>query len=177
MRLISLSGISISITQLLIKGVPEGMLIVLALHFFTRTKIMWKKYLILSLLYIVATYFIRFLPIKLGINTMLSLLVLILLFQAAYKAQLERVARSVISSVVILIILVLSEALNIFLLQFAFGYDKAAALLQSSNMLIKSISITPSTIFLAVFAFAGNLLLTNIEKRKNGHGEAGKKIS
>ncbi len=171
-----MNGISISVIQLLIKGVPEGMLTVLALHFFTRTKIVWKKYLILSALYIASTYLIRFLPIKLGINTMLSFLVLILLFQAAYRAQLEKVASSVISSVAILILVVISEALNITFLKLLFGYDKAIELLQSDNLLIKNISITPSTIFLAIFAFGGHLVLTTIEKRKKEHGEAGEEI-
>ncbi|MPM08338.1 hypothetical protein SDC9_54650 [bioreactor metagenome] len=172
-----MSGISISVTQLIIKGIPEGMLIVLALHFFTRTKIEWKKYFILSAVYIIATYLIRFLPIKLGINTILSLLVLILLFHAAYKAQMDKVARSVISSVAILIILVVSEALNIYLLRFIFGTVKADAFLQSDNPLIKNICITPSTTFIAIFTFAGNLLLTKLEKRKTEHGEAGEKNS
>lgn len=175
--MIELNGIAISVTQLLIKGVPEGMITVLALHFFTRTKIVWKKYLMLSFLYIVAIYLIRFLPIKLGVNTMLSFLVLILLFQAAYKAQMEKVANSVVSSVAILILVVLSEALNITLLKLCFGSDKAAELLLSDNALIKNISITPSTIFLAIFTFAGHLLLTMIEKRKKEHGEAGEKVS
>lgn len=171
-----LNGISISVIQLLTKGVPEGMLIVLALHFFTRTKIEWKKYFMLSVLYITATYLIRFLPIKLGINTMLSLLVLILLFQAAYKAQLGKIARSVIASISIFLLTMISEALNITLLKLLLGYDKAAELLQSDNTLIKSISIAPSTVFLAVFVFAGHLLLTMIEKRKREYGEAGQKM-
>ncbi len=170
-----MSGISISITQLIIKGIPEGMLTVLAIHFFTRTKIDLKRYLLLCVLYISATYIIRCLPIKLGINTILSMLVLILVFQVAYKAQLEKVAKSVISCVAILIFIVFSEALNIMLLEFVLGYDKAASLLQSEDMLIKSVSITPSTVFFAIFIIAGNQVLTMIEKRKSEHGETGKK--
>lgn len=168
-----MSGISISIVELTIKGIPEGLLLILALHLFTKTKIESKKYFILSGSYIVITYLIRMLPIQLGINTMLSILTLVLLYQLAYRGQLEKLARLVASAVVILILIMIAEALNIFLLEMIFGVEKTLQLLSSGNGLMKSISTIPSTIFTAVFILAVNALMKKLERRKKGNGEIG----
>jgi len=170
-----LNGIAISVTQLLIKGIPEGFLMILALHVFTRTKIEMKKYITISVLYIVITYLVRFLPITLGVNTMLSLLTMLLLFQATYKAQLGKVVRSVISVVAIIICVMISEMLNMLVLYTIYGQSKAEELLNFGTELTKSVATIPSTIFLGLFIFLAHLVLTKMEKRKNEHGEDGKK--
>jgi len=171
-----MNGISISIFELLIKGVPEGLLTILALHYFTGTKIDLKKYFGLSLMSITITYLFRFFPIKLGMNTLLSMLALILLFQMAYKGQLAKVVKLVTSVVIIVILIMLSEVLNVLLLQLIFGQAKTLELL-NSNTIAKSVSTIPSTIFTAIFVFAGHLTLKTIDKRKQEHGKAGKEIS
>ena len=174
-RMIELNGISISVTELLIKGVPEGLLTVLTLHLFTGTKVELKKYLPFSLSYVIIIYFIRFLPITLGVNTMLSLLIMILLFQAVYRTTLAQVVRVVTSSVTIMLFIMISEVLNFFLLFLLFGEGKTVNLLNFSTPFVKSISTIPSTLFFALFVFMGYLVLTYIEKRKQANGQAGKK--
>jgi len=168
-----MNGISITIVELLIKGVPEGLLLILALHLFTRTKIETKKYFALSVSYVVITYFIRMLPIQLGINTMLSILTLVLLYQLAYRSQLEKLAKLVASAVAILILIMISEALNIVLLKMIFGMDKTLELLSSNNGLTKSFSTIPSTVFTAIFILAVDMLLKKLERRKKVDGETG----
>lgn len=170
-----MESIAISVTQLIIKGIPEGFLTMLALHVLTRTKINWKKYLLLSSIYVVLTYLIRFLPITLGVNTILSLLTLILLFQITYKTQLGEVVRSVVSTVLIMIFVMISEILNMLVLYAIYGQSKAEELLNSGTELTKSVATIPSTIFLGFFIFIAYLVLTKMEKRKNEHGEDGKK--
>ena len=55
-----MSDISVNLIVLLLKGIPEGLLATFALHAFTRTKVNFEKYLMLSAIYVVATYLIRF---------------------------------------------------------------------------------------------------------------------
>lgn len=167
-----MSGISISVAELLIKGIPEGMLTILALHFFTRTSIEPKKYLFLCIWYIGITYLVRELPIQLGINTMLSMLAMILLFQITYKGQLDKLAKLLAATIAIYLLIMISEALNVFLLEMMFGMDKTLELL-STGGLVKSISTIPSTVFLAMFVLIGNMLLRRLQKRKKNDGVSG----
>lgn len=168
-----MNGISISLVELLIKGVPESFLIVLALHFFTHTKVDPPKYVLLSFIYVITTYLIRLLPIQLGINTLLSMLAMILLFQTFYKGQLEKVAKAVASAVIIFVFIMISEVINIYLLQLLFGEQKTLELLSENNPIIKSISTIPSTIFTAVFIFTGRGIMNYIDARKKKNGETG----
>jgi hypothetical protein len=171
-RKIELNGISISVTQLLLKGVPEGMLTILALHFFTETKVTFKKYLPLSLVYITIIYLIRFLPITIGVNTMLSILLLIFLFQITYRTSLSKIVRTVISAIFIMILIIVSEALNFFTLYLLLGQNETAEYMNSSIPIIRSVSTIPSTIFYALFVLIGYLILN---KRNSPNGKACKK--
>ena len=169
-----MNGIAVNIIVLFLKGIPEGLLIVLALHIFTRTKLDLEKYFLLSFIYIAATYLIRRLPITLGVHTVLTLLVLILIFQFTYNSQLSKVIRSVVSSAVILILVAVAEVFNLLLLIAIFGQTQAKELYTSKDGLTQSIYTIPSSVFLAVFVFAGYFILKNMDKRKLENGEAGK---
>jgi len=169
-----MNGISVSIIMLLLKGIPEGFLATLALHIFTRTKLDIKKYVFLSFTYVAATYLIRLLPITIGVNTVLSFFVLILIFQLSYKTQLSKVINSIASSAVILILIAFSEVLNIMVLTMMYGKDKAAELFNSPDGLIQSINTLPSTIFYALFILAGYFIIKQYDKRKQKHGNVGK---
>lgn len=170
-----MNGISISFIELIIKGIPESLLMVLAIHVFTKTQIDKRKYYLITLLYLIVTYLIRFLPIELGVNTILSLLFLIILFQIAYKIDLTKVVRSIASAIGIFAIVIISEVLNMFLLIIFVGQDKAEDLLKSVNPLTKSISSIPSTIFIALFILLGYLILSKLDKvREAKNGGTGK---
>ncbi|MCE5195947.1 MAG: hypothetical protein LLG09_02285 [Negativicutes bacterium] len=170
-----MDGIAISVTQLIIKGIPEGFLMMLALHILTGTKIDAKKYFLLSSVYVILTYLIRFLPITLGVNTMISLLTMILLFQLTYKTQLGKVVKSVVSAVLIMTFVMISEILNMLILYTIYGQSKAEELLNFGSELTQSLVTIPSSIFLALFIVLSHVILTRLEKRKNEHGEANKK--
>ena len=62
-----MEGIAVSTAMFLLKGIPEGFLVAWGMHILTNTPVRRKPYLMLSLLYIVITYLIRFLPIKLAL--------------------------------------------------------------------------------------------------------------
>jgi len=169
-----MSGIAVSPIELLIKGIPESILILIALHVFTETKIVLKKFLLLNLLYLITTYLIRLLPIALGVNTILSLLALILLFLIIYKIDLSKIVRSIVAAIVIITMVMAAEVLNMLLLNIVFGEKKAAELLGYGSALTKSICTIPSTLIFAVFVLVGAVVLARINKYwKEKDGKAG----
>ena len=169
-----MSGISISLAQLLIIGIPQGFIFVLGIYILTRTKFELFKYLILSSIVTLLTYLIRFLPISIGINSMLSLLVLILLFLITYKLNLPQIIRLIVSVIAIFLFICFSEILNEAILYILFGKIRTQDLLNSSSPLIKSISMIPTNIILAILVLVSYIFVIKIKNKKAKHGEVGK---
>ena len=155
-----------SLIELLIKGIPESFLFVLAVYILTRIKFDFKKYIFLSFIITVTTYVTRWLPVNLGTHTMLSLLILILFFLLVNKVNLQNIIKSIISVVILAIILVISEVLNLLLFNAIFGQAEAEQLFNSSSAIIKSISMLPSTIFFAFILLILHFILKIYDKNK-----------
>lgn len=169
-----MDGIAVSLIELLIKGIPEVLLIVLAIHVFMNIKITPKKYLILFILGLITTYLIRFLPISLGINSILSLVAWVVYFQIIYKLGISRIPKLIISVVIIILFIALAEIINMVLLNAYFGEAEAAALWTSTSALTKSLANLPATIFLAILVFVSWLILAKIRKNKKvNNGKSG----
>lgn len=170
-----MSDISISPIQFVIIGIPQGFLFVLATYIFTKTKFNFKKYVLISSIVTVLTYLIRFLPITIGVNTMLSLLVLIMAFLIVYKFDLPKIAELIVSVIVIFFIIGVSELLNEIILNLIFGKVQSQALLNSGSPLIRSLSMIPTNIFFAAIVLIIYLILSGKKNKKDKNGEAGKK--
>lgn len=168
-----MKNISVNFIVLLINGIPQSLLTVLAVHIFTKTKIYFKKYLLLSLIFAVATYLIRFLPIAIGVNTVLTLFVIIIEFEFTYKTRLSKLLCIIVSAIITFLLIVFSEVLNMCLLTILYGQAKAEKLFVSNNGLTKGISTSPTNIFFSVFILIGYLILKKIEKRKEQNGKTG----
>lgn len=160
-----MNQISVSPEILLIKGIPECLVVAWAILIITRTPFHWGKYLLLAGSYILSTYLIRFLPITLGVNTVLSLLVLIFAYQIIYRCELSKLIRAVIAAVVVLIFSALSELLSVVLLSSMYGQEQANQMFFSSDELTRAISSVPSNIFLFLFALVGYFLMKHIRPK------------
>jgi hypothetical protein len=159
--------------ELLIKGIPEGFLDVLAVYVLTRTKIDIKKYITMSLIFIVLIYLVRLLPISNGVNTILALLILVALFVFIPKVE---PAKIIISTVVVAILLIISETINGAILFSIFGEETTRSFFE--NPLSRSISGTPSTVIFALFILISHLILSKRGKAKGvKNGEISKKNS
>lgn len=157
-----MNQISVSPQVLLIKGIPECLVVAWAILILTRTPFHWGKYLMLAGSYILSTYLIRFLPITLGVNTVLSLLVLIIAYQIIYRSELSKVIRSVIAAVVVLILSALSELLSVVLLGALYGQEQANQLFFNSDELTRAICSIPSNIFLFLFVLIGYFVIKRL---------------
>lgn len=162
-----MSGISVSLAVLLIKGVPECLIVAWAIYVFTGTPFNVKNYLLLAGISLVATYLIRFLPITLGINTVLFLFVLIFAFQMIHKGGISMVIRTVISSVIILILIAVSELLYVLMTTLIYGREQAETLFRFSDELTRAFYAIPSNIFLALFVLAGYFIMKKVQKKRN----------
>lgn len=164
-----MSTLSISLIELLAKGIPEGFLFTWAIFIFSKTPIDKKKYLLISTLTILTTFIIRRLPINYGVNTMLSLLIMIILFVVICKVDIPKVIISVIG---VTIILFISEELNILLLRAIYGTERTIELLTST--MGKSLYGIPSTIFFAIILLVAHRIIkkrntTKIDEKKEDH--------
>lgn len=170
-----MSDISISPAQFFIIGIPQGLLFVLATYIFTKTRFNSKKYISISSIVTILTYLIRFLPITIGVNSMLSLLVLIVVFLVSYKFDLPKIVNLIASSIVIFIIICISEFLNEFVLNLVFGKVQSQAMLNSGSPLIRSLSMLPTNIFFAAIILIIYFILLRSKNRRGENGETCKK--
>ena len=172
-----MEGISISLAQLLMKGVPEGLLMTLAFHLFTNTKIDKTKFFTLAFTNILITYLIRFLPITRGVNTILSLLALIVLFQITYRSQLNVVVRSIVTAVAVMTMIIIAETLNFLMLFAWFGAEQAEDILNNGSEFLKNAVAIPSTFLLIIMIFSSYWFMKKFENRKSAHATTKQKNS
>ncbi|NLT39914.1 MAG: hypothetical protein GXX89_05545 [Clostridiales bacterium] len=170
-----MNQISINLMMVLIKGIPEGLLSVLAIFMFTGTKVYPRKYFLISAILIVATYLIRFLPIALGVNTVLSLLILIISFQIVCKTQMSKMIRTIAAAACTFILIAVSEVFNMLLLTAIYDRATAESLLNSEDGITQSVYSIPSTVFFGIFVLIGFLVIKIIRNRKMKYGDTGKK--
>ncbi len=162
----------VSIWELLIKGIPENFISMIALYIFTNTKVTIKKYVILSLILAVITYFTRWFPINLATHTMLVLLALMLIHLAANKGDLNYIIKTIVSVIVIALIILISETLDFLLLAQIYGQEKANEILLAGDPILRSLAALPSiAIFGAVVLVVYLIKKTKTRKRNGNLGE------
>lgn len=150
---------SISLVELLLRGIPEAFLVLLALHIFTGTAIDKKKYIILSLIQCLVAFFIRFLPVAVGANSILSLIFVVLLFQFSYGNQINTIIKTIIAETLTLVLLAISEVFNVGLLMLIFGYQKTENILHQSTGILKVLYALPSLFFFALFIYISSIII------------------
>ena len=153
-----MSSISISLIELIVKGIPEGLLDVLAVFIITRQPFVTKKYIIISVVFILSNYLIRLLPINFGVNTMIGLLILVLLFVFFTKTDVPKLIKS---TIIILITLFLCEMANVAILTLIFGQTKLDDILL--DPMLKAAYGVPSTVLFGLSVF----IMSKIVKKKN----------
>lgn len=162
---------AVSNEMLLAKGVPEAFLVALGIHILTETKVDWKKYLLMSFMFILMPYLLRQLPISSGINTVLSLFGLIFVFQLLYHSGLQKIVRAMISPIIILILISVAEMLNLLILSMIYGFEAANMMFKTPNGWAQCLCTWPSTVFLALLLLAAHKVIQSMRKRKIQDGK------
>jgi len=173
-----MSVTAVTMEMLIAKGIPEAFLVALGIHILTETKVQWKKYLLMSLLFILIPYALRQLPISLGVNSVLSMFALILIFQLLYKPGLKKIIQTMISPLIILILISIAEMLNMLILSIYFGQEQASVVFMTPNGWTQCLYTWPSTVILALLLVAAHFVMKAIaKKRKSKDGANRTEIS
>jgi hypothetical protein len=153
--------LKLSAFEFIFRTLPEAFLFILAGYSFSKTKINVIRYIISSILYAVAIYFIRFLPINYGIHTILGIICMNILICYVNKID---IILAIKSSIVATIVLFLLEGLNMLILNFLFK-EQLEMIMYNSKL--KTLFGLPSLIFYAVVVINYYIYLRKRNKLKN----------
>lgn len=160
---------TVSLVELFARGLCEGFLLVLANYAFARKKIVWKPYIITSLLVVLVTYFIKLLPITFGVPMILSSLCMIFLCVFISKIDLFTSVKGAMLTILILIVI---ETLNFLLLSLLLNestYNKVVA--DPYQMLVAGL---PGLALFAAVVISTYLYLSKRPKKGGADGTTGK---
>lgn len=149
--------LKVSLLEFIIRGIPEGLILFLAIYAFTKNKIQLNRYLISSIVLSICVYFIKMLPIQKGIDSILNLIVLIVL--SVYINNLH-VVTAIKISIFIMILEFICEGINIFAIQLIFP-EKLNLIFQ--NKILGTVYTIPSLI---IFGFIVVWFYVRLYKRK-----------
>lgn len=151
----------LSFLELVFRAIPESFALIFGMYIFSNARIKLLNYIILSLVFALATYLVRFLPITYGINTIISILILIGLSLYVSNNNLLKAVRGGILSIVVLFI---CEGINIFILQNIYG-DRLTDIFK--NPTTKIICGIPSLIIFVVILIAVKIIMNKRKVKEN----------
>ena len=129
--------------ELLLRDVPEVLLLLFGLSVFAGQPVPKKRYLLAAGALVGSTILTRALPLNNGVYILLNVLVLVGLATGLCKIELLTAIKS---SLVVTLILALLEAVNVFVLQLFFHGDLAVLF---ANRLYKTVAGLPTVLLLA----------------------------
>ena len=146
----------ITLLEFLLRGLPEAFLMVFAVYSFSKITVMIKKYIITSMLFVIAVCLIRLLPIQYGVHTILNIIVLIVLTVNINKIN---IIKSIQASIMVAILEFICEGINMFIIQYIFRLNVKYVL---SKPLVKTLYGLPS---LLIFAAIVSIYYFRLAKR------------
>ncbi|EHN14888.1 hypothetical protein [Clostridium sporogenes] len=134
--------LKIGIVELIIRTLPECFFIIFVIQVFSNYKINKNKYVLSSILLSIIMYSIRLLPIHYGVHTILNIIAIVVI--CTFINEVTPI-KSITYSLILMSLLALSEALNLYFIYKIFGENIANTL---KNPLKKCIYLMPSMIIL-----------------------------
>jgi hypothetical protein len=129
--------------ELIIRLIPEGLAFILSGYALTRNVINMKRFLLSGVLLAIAGYFIRLLPIDYGIHSVLTLISFIILVININKFN---VIKSIQAGIGSMIIMFISEGVNVAIIQFILKKDIDAIF---ADPILKTLYGLPSLLIFA----------------------------
>lgn len=134
----------INILEILVKGAPESLLVVLCVYFFCKIKPKISQLAILWFLHVAVTFITRIVLPGYGMSLLITLIVLVVIFNLLLKVPLTKVING---AVLCILFVIIAEALNFLLIQVFFP-GKTELILNDATARI--IYMIPSTVFMAI---------------------------
>lgn len=151
----------LSFLELIFRAIPESFALIFGMYIFSNARIKLSNYIISSLVFALATYLVRFLPITYGINTIINIIVLIGISIYISNNNLLRAVRGGILSIVLLFI---CEGINIFILQNIYG-DRLTYIFK--NPVTKIICGLPSLIIFIIILIVVKIIMNKRNVKEN----------
>lgn len=136
--------LKLSLLEFILRSIPEEFIFILAVHAFSKVAINKKKYILSGIIFSIAVYFIRLLPIEYGVHTLLSLIALIIIVNCINRINMVKVIRS---SIIVFIIAFVFEGINVAFIQFVLKKDLNTIINNSVSRVLIGL---PSVIILGV---------------------------
>ncbi|GAA0182397.1 hypothetical protein SH2C18_47840 [Clostridium sediminicola] len=138
--------LKLTVLEFLLRTIPESFISVLISYLISNTKIQKKTYIISSLLFAVATYLIRLLPIDMGVHSLIIFSAYIPICVIISKIPINKAIFSIMSAALVLI---LCELVNVFIIVNIFKINVQTALV---NPVLKTVYLMPSLFLYILFA-------------------------
>lgn len=137
--------LKVSLLEIVLRGIPEELLLIFAVYAFSKTAINIKRYMISSILFLAVLYLIRLLPIEYGVHTILGLICMILLTVNINKIP---IIKCIKASIFTLILEIICEGVSIFIMKYIFKLDVNYVLKEPT---LKILYGSPSLLIFACF--------------------------
>lgn len=164
--------IAVAPIEILIKGIPETVLFILAIHIFINLKVDYKKSFIIFFISMCVTYMTRFLPIGYVVHLLISITTWVLYFQLVYCLPLSKAGRVILSVSAGVILIVIAEMINCYLLQVYFGPTMIDYVFSVATPLAKCLYMLPSTVIFGILVLIIWLILKRIRSHKKKIAES-----
>jgi len=152
--------LKVTILEFFIRFVPESFLVIIAGNIFANKRIERTPLIISGVILSISIYLIRMLPILFGVHTVLGAAVAAILFIVVNKIP---VTRAISSTFVIIIILGISETLNLIFIQEVLKVDIQKIL---ANPVEKVLYFIPSMLIVVCNIILFYIVLKKIKNRK-----------
>lgn len=153
----------ISWIDILLRLLPEALIIILAGHGLSGKKINIKLYLVSSVLLALVTYVFKILPITPALPMLLTTITTVLILVLINKV---KVVHAVISTVVCYVVAIVTEGINIFALEKLLQVNPEE-IFHGSNPLIRNLYGLPSLIVFALIMIGFYFITRRIKTKKN----------
>lgn len=153
--------LKLTLLEMFLRSLPEEFLIIFAVYVFSKTVFNVKRYVISSILLVIAVYLIRLLPIQYGVHTILNIIVIIVL---AININKINIIKSIQAAIMAVVLEFICEGINMFIIQYVFKVNVVYIL---SNTSLKILYGIPSLVIFATTVFTYYFYLGR-RKKLNG---------
>lgn len=151
----------LSFLELVFRAIPESFALIFGMYIFANINIRLSNYIISSLILASSTYLVRFLPITYGMNTIISIIVLV---GVAIYINNDNLLKAVRGGIISIIILFICEGINMFILQNIYG-DRLTYIFK--NPPAKIICGLPSLIIFIVILITFKVIINKRKVKEN----------
>ena len=147
--------------DILLRLIPEGLIIILAGYAISKKSVNIKPYLLSSIIFALITFLVKILPVSTALPMILSAITAVLLLVFINKI---KVIHAVISTIICLLLSVLFEGLNIFMLEkiFSIGTNE---IYNNANPVFKQLVMLPSLLLFAAVVIIYYFIMIKITKK------------